>query len=217
MFLSKAVMSDWDSGLRTGRNTLTFNKYKVTIPFAEDNAPVSDLSDIDITNLRQEWSRIPPWYNISGHGPWRRSVNGGHIAGCGRVTSAEPTIAIRAYHKRAMIIGAKRDPSYEPQYKVEQDIALLHTRLREIFRSKPEHMDLTTLLTKAHAVTSSQDSSEQRGATMLCKATCSSPHGDIDCSYIVEEPLEHHRFLHHKHGLDLTVAAQDHAESDLPS
>lgn len=56
IMLSNAVMADWDIDVWTDRNTLTLHKFSVTLPVAEDKVLVVDITDIEITSLRNEWN-----------------------------------------------------------------------------------------------------------------------------------------------------------------
>lgn len=81
MILSKAVMSDWDTHLRQGRSGLALNKFGVAKPFTEGKVPVIDITDVHITSLREEWSRLQQGYKLSEQGPGARSVTTHHTDG----------------------------------------------------------------------------------------------------------------------------------------
>lgn len=72
---SKAVMADWDTGLRSGRHDVTLNMFDATLPVIEDKVPVCGIIAVDIPNFRTQWHRIPQGYQFSGHGPRTLSLN----------------------------------------------------------------------------------------------------------------------------------------------
>lgn len=81
MLRSTAVVAEWDTDLWIGRNVLTFNNCVVTLPFAEDKFLVIDISDIGVSNLRKEWSRMQQWYKLSENVLWTLAINDGYTTG----------------------------------------------------------------------------------------------------------------------------------------
>lgn len=74
-------MADGDTGLRIGRTGLTLNTFGVTLPFAEYQVLVIDLTEIDNSTLHTGWHMIPQCYTLTEKGPWALSINDGSITG----------------------------------------------------------------------------------------------------------------------------------------
>lgn len=138
MLLHNAVMAEWDTGMRPGQDELTLNHVGNALPCTYDRVPVIAITEIDISNLREAWHRIPQWYTMSDHGHGHSLYMRGILLGEEGQHSLILLPKKGSTHKLVQFTGFTSSPSHTHDVRTDRDIALLQQSLRERLMGKKE-------------------------------------------------------------------------------